>query len=341
VIRASVVGGSGYAGGELVRLLLGHPGFELHQVTSQRLAGQFLHTVHPNLRGVTKAKFAATDDVEATDVLFLAQPHGVAAGEIERWADLAERIVDLSADFRLSDPAAYERWYGEPHAAPDWLGKFVYGLPETRREELAGARFASGVGCNATSVNLALLPLARSGVIERAVVEVKVGSSEGGNRSSAATHHPERSGAMRSFAPVGHRHQAEVEQELGAVELHLSATAVEMVRGVLCTAHVFLSEDLEDKDLWRLFREHYGDEPFVRLVKERRGLFRLPEPKLLAGTNWADVGFVRDPASRRVVVISAIDNLGKGAAGTALQAANLMTGQEEGLGLEFPGLHPV
>jgi N-acetyl-gamma-glutamyl-phosphate/LysW-gamma-L-alpha-aminoadipyl-6-phosphate reductase len=340
-VRASIVGGSGYTGGELLRLLLQHPEVEVGQVTSRGRAGKFVHATHPNLRGACSLKFVAPDALQPCDVLFLALPHGEAAGRMDEYAALGERVIDLSADFRLRDAAAYERWYGRPHPAPQWLDRFVYGLPESRRAELAGARYASGVGCNATCVNLALLPLARAGVIERAVIEVKVGSSEGGAQVNDGSHHPERSGAMRSFAPTGHRHQAEMLQELGDVELHFSATAVEMVRGVLCTAHVFLKEDLADKDVWALYREHYGNEPFVRLVKERQGLYRYPEPKILAGSNWADVGFERDPASRRLVVIAAIDNLMKGAAGTAVQCLNLMMGWDESLGLSFPGLHPI
>jgi len=339
-IRASIVGASGYAGGELLRLLLDHPNVELAEVTSDGSAGRYVHQVHPNLRGRTQLRFVPHAEIEAADLLFLALPHGTAAREIERYGALAERLVDLSADFRLRDPAAYERWYDGPHPNPAWLDRFVYGLPETRREELRGARYASGVGCNATAVNLSLLPLARSGAIERAVVELKVGSSEGGARAGASTHHPERSGVVRSFAPVGHRHQAEVEQELGGIELHLSVTAVELVRGVLCTAHVFLNEPLEEKDVWRLYRETYGAEPFVRLVKERQGLYRFPEPKVLAGSNHCDVGFARDPASNRLVVIGALDNLMKGAAGSAVQAMNLMCGFDETAGLGFPGLHP-
>ncbi len=341
MIRASIVGGAGYAGGEALRLLLDHPDVHVEQVTSSRLGGRFVHSVHPNLRGRTGLRFVAPEDLEPCDVLLLALPHGSAARDIERYASLAERIIDLSADFRLDGAAAYEQWYGEGHPAPEWLERFVYGLAETSREELRKAHYASGVGCNATATNLALLPLAKSGVIERVVVEVKVGSSEGGAQSGAASHHPERAGCLRSFAPTGHRHQAEVHQVLGDIELHFSATAVEMVRGVLCTAHVFLNEDLLEKDVWRLYREFYAAEPFVRLVKERTGLYRHPEPKLLTGTNYCDVGFVRDPASKRLVVFSAIDNLMKGAAGSAVQAMNLMCGLEETAGLGFAGLHPI
>ena len=341
MLRASIVGGSGYAGGELLRLLLDHPEFEVQQVTSRAQAGKFVYSTHPNLRARTKLRYTTPDEVEACDVLFLAQPHGHAAGSIERWSQIAERIVDLSADFRLRDAEAYQCWYGEAHPNAEWLDRFVYGLPEVERDHLRDAQYASGVGCNATAVNLALYPLAKSGLIERAVCDLKVGSSEGGAKSNAGSHHPERSGSLRSFAPTGHRHQAEVEQELGAFPLSFSATAVEMVRGVLCTAHVFLNDELEEKDIWRLYREFYGSEPFVRLVKERTGLYRYPEPKIVAGSNYCDVGFVRDESSNRLVVFSAIDNLVKGAAGSALQSANLMCGFDETLGLTFPGLHPV
>jgi N-acetyl-gamma-glutamyl-phosphate/LysW-gamma-L-alpha-aminoadipyl-6-phosphate reductase len=340
-VQVSIVGASGYAGGELLRLLLGHPEVAVAQVTSQRLAGRFAHGAHPNLRGFTRLKFCPVEELEPCDLLFLALPHGRSSAQIARFTTLADRIVDLSADFRLRDAAAYEQWYGRAHPAPDWLERFVYGLPELYREELRGAQYVSGVGCNATAVNLALWPLAQAGLIERAVIEVKVGSSEGGNSPGPASHHPERSGSIRSFAPVGHRHQAEMRQALGAFELHFSATAVEMVRGVLCTAHVFPVRPLNEKELWRLYRAAYAAEPFIRLVKERKGIYRYPEPKILAGTNLCDVGFAADPYSDRLVVISALDNLMKGAAGTAVQAMNLMLGWEERLGLEFMGLHPV
>ncbi|MCB8981218.1 MAG: N-acetyl-gamma-glutamyl-phosphate reductase [Ardenticatenaceae bacterium] len=340
-INVSIVGGSGYVGGELLRLLLGHPHLSVQQITSQQNAGSFVHGVHPNLRGATRLKFSSVETLEPCDLLFLALPHGRAAEQIEQFASLAPRIIDLSADFRLHDSAAYEEWYGRSHPAPEWLGKFVYGLPELHRKELREANYVSGVGCNATAVNLALAPLAREGLIRQAIIEVKVGSSEGGNSFSAASHHPERSGALRSFAPTGHRHQAEMVQELGNFELHFSATAVELVRGILCTAHVFLNQDVTEMEMWKLYRATYGSEPFVRLVNERKGIYRYPEPKILAGSNFFDVGFAKDERSGRIVVLSAIDNLMKGAAGTAVQAMNLMLDYPETTGLTFTGLHPI
>ena len=340
-VIVSIVGGSGYVGGELLRLLLGHPEVTVQQITSQQHAGRFVHGVHPNLRGATRLKFSPVEALEPCDLLFLALPHGRAAEQIEQFAALAPRIIDLSADFRLNDPAAYEEWYGRSHPTPEWLNKFVYGLPELHRDSLREANYVSGVGCNATAVNLALSPLTREGLIQQAIIEVKVGSSEGGNSFSAASHHPERSGALRSFAPTGHRHQAEMRQELGEFELHFSATAVELVRGILCTAHVFLKQDLPEIELWKLYRAAYGNEPFVRLVNERKGIYRYPEPKILAGSNFCDVGFAKDERSGRIVVLSAIDNLMKGAAGTAVQAMNLMLGYPETTALTFTGLHPI
>lgn len=347
-IRASIVGASGYVGGELLRLLLDHPNIEVGQVTSERNAGAFVHFTHPNLRGRSKLQFVSAADLEACDLLFLGLPHGGAMGRIEEFAALAPRIVDLSADFRLRNLADYDRWYGKPHANPAWLAKFVYGLPELHREELKNASYVSGVGCNATATNLAIWPLLKQGLVDadRGVVcEVKVGSSEGGNKSSDSTHHPERSGVMRSFAPTGHRHSAEILQAARLVdvetEVHLSATAIDNVRGVLATAHLFVKPGVTEKDLWKAYRQVYRGEPFVRLVKEKTGIYRYPEPKILSGSNYADVGFELDEQSGRVVAICAIDNLMKGAAGTALQCVNLMYGWDETTGLTFPGLHPI
>lgn len=347
-LSASIIGASGYSGGELLRLALSHPHLEVKQVTSERLDGQFVHFTHPNLRGRTSLKFVRADCLENCDLLFVSLPHGSAMGRIDHLATLADRIVDLSADFRLQNAADYDTWYGKPHASPSWLEKFVYGLPELHRDELKTARYVSGVGCNATATTLAIWPLAAAGLIDAArgiICEVKVGSSEGGAASGDSTHHPERAGVMRSFAPTGHRHTAEVLQALRltncVIELHLSATAVDNVRGVLATAHAFVKPGTAEKDLWKAYRDAYAHEPFVRIVKEKTGLYRYPEPKILSGSNYADVGFELDPKTNRVVALCAIDNLMKGAAGTALQCANIMMGWDERLGLEFPGLHPI
>jgi len=341
-VTVSIVGGSGYVGGELIRLLTAHPHVELRQVTSASQAGQFVHAVHPNLRRVSNIQFTSPDSLDPVDVLFLGLPHGEAAHSIERFASCAKHVIDCSADFRLRDPARYHEWYGEPHPAPQWLDRFVYGLPERHRSQLGDTHHASGVGCNATVTTLAIAPLADQNLLERVVADVKVGSSEAGAKASQSSHHPERSGAVRSFMPVGHRHQAEIRQSLGdAFELDFSVTSVELVRGALVTAHCFLRTPTSERDLWKIFRGQYADEPFIRLVAGKSGIHRYPEPKILAGSNFCDIGFAVDERSSRVVVIAAIDNLMKGAAGSAVQCMNLMLGYEEPAGLTFPGLHPI
>lgn len=345
-LRVAVAGASGYVGGELLRLLATHSRCTVTQVTSERLAGRFVHGCHPNLRGLYDLKFRRLDELQEADVLFLCLPHGHAHRHLDTLSRLAPRIVDCSADFRLRDEARHQRFYGD--APSPWRARFVYGLAELQGDALVNAPYISGVGCNATAVNLALAPLARGGHIRRLVADLKVGSSEGGVTSSAASHHPERSGAMRSFAPVGHRHQAEIAEQLELDEerIFLSVTSVEAVRGVLATCHVFLQDDLTDREIWQLYRRAYGEAPFVRLVNERRGLHRLPDPKILVGSNYCDIGWRLDRqpqegGEQRLVVIAALDNLVKGAAGSALQALNGACGFDPRDGLSFPGLHPI
>ncbi len=346
MLECSIVGGSGYTGGELLRLLLFHPNARVKQITSRQYWGKPVTRAHPNLRSFTPLRFSSVEELEPCDLLFLCLPHGETAVALERYQGLAPRIIDLSADFRLRDAATWTHYYGKPHPRPELLASFVYGIPELHRQAIREADRVACAGCNATVTLLGLYPLYRAGVVQkgRTVVEVKAGSSEGGNRVNDGSHHPERSGCLRSFSPTGHRHTAEIQQELafqGPVKVHFSVTAVDMVRGCLATSHVFLDQNLSEKDLWKIYREAYGSEPFVRIVKEREGLYRYPEPKLLAGTNICDLGFELAGDGERLVVISAIDNLMKGAAGQAIQCLNLMFGFEERAGLQFPGLHPV
>ncbi len=344
----SVVGGSGYAGGELVRLLLDHPEATLKQVTSERSAGKFVRSVHPNLRKRTELKFSSLEKLAPCDVLFVALPHGVAMGRMAELRRKAGMVIDLSADFRLRNAADYPKWYGREHTAPELLAEFVYGIPELHREELAGADAISSAGCMATTTILGLYPLYRAGVVDPnrpVVTEAKTGSSGSGGGPSLGSHHPERSGAMRSFMPTSHRHSAEIMQELTVdgvrPQAAFSATAIEAVRGILATSHVFLTEPLPEKEIWAIYRAAYKEEPFMRLVKEAGGVHRYPEPKILSGSNWCDVGFERDPDSNRLVVMAALDNLMKGAAGQAVQSFNIRCAFPETTGLEFPGLHPI
>jgi N-acetyl-gamma-glutamyl-phosphate/LysW-gamma-L-alpha-aminoadipyl-6-phosphate reductase len=338
---ASVVGGSGFTGGELLRLLAGHPEFELVQATSRSKENKTVGHAHPNLRGLD-LRFSSPEELESVDALFAATPHGVSMGQIDEFQDAADTVVDLSADFRLDTEAQYDEWY-DGHERPELLDEAVYALPELTRDELPGADLIASGGCNATATILGLKPLVDEGILsgdEQVVVDVKVGSSEGGAGGGEASSHPERSGVVRPYAPTGHRHEAEIEQFLG-LDVSFTVHAVDMTRGASATCHVFPEERVSKGDLWGAYRGRYEDEPFVELVAGGGGVYRYPEPKAVAGTNKAEVGFELDPGNRRLVVFSAIDNMMKGSAGQAVHAANVALGVEETAGLDFQGLHPV
>ncbi len=340
-VTASVVGASGFTGGELLRLLAGHPNFELAEATSRSYAGKSVGSKHPPLRG-TDLRFTKPDDLESVDVLFAATPHGVSMGQIDEFFDVADTVVDLSADFRLDTEEQYDEWY-DGHDAPEYLERAEYALPEINRENLPGAELIAGGGCNATATILGLYPLVEAGIVDgdqQIVVDVKVGSSEGGAGGGEASSHPERSGVVRPYAPTGHRHEAEIEQFLDT-SVAFTCHAVDMVRGASATSHVFPSGPVSKGDLWKAYRGAYEDEPFVRMAAGGSGVYRYPEPKAVAGTNYAEVGFELDPSNKRVVVFSAIDNMMKGSAGQAVHAANVALGFEETAGLDFAGLHPV
>ncbi|QLH76587.1 N-acetyl-gamma-glutamyl-phosphate reductase [Halosimplex rubrum] len=338
---ASVVGGTGFTGGELLRLLAGHPEFDVVQATSRSKENKTVGHAHPNLRDLD-LRFSSPEELESVDALFAATPHGVSMEQIDEFQTAADTVVDLSADFRLDTEGQYDEWY-DGHTRPELLEDSVYALPELTRDELPGADLIASGGCNATATILGLKPLVEEGILtgdEQIVVDVKVGSSEGGAGGGEASSHPERSGVVRPYAPTGHRHEAEIEQFLG-LDVSFTVHAVDMIRGASATCHVFPGEPVSKGDLWGAYRGEYGEEPFVELVAGGGGVYRYPEPKAVAGTNRAEVGFELDPGNRRLVVFSAIDNMMKGSAGQAVHAANVALGIEETAGLEFGGLHPV
>ena len=342
-IQASIVGGSGYTGGELTRLLLNHPNVEINQITSRSLAKKPVTRVNPNLRGFTKLKFSAPNELEESDILFLCLPHGTSSSTFDKYENLAPKIIDLSSDFRLKNLELISEYYGSPHPNSELLQKFEYGIAEINRERLKSANYVATAGCNATASIIGMLPLIKSKIkIKNIVIDVKVGSSEAGRMHNSSSHHPERSGSLRSYKPTGHRHAAEVIEYLNIDKhkVHFTATSIEMVRGVLATIHCFVDEDLDEKLIWKNYRDQYKDEPFVRIVKDKSGNYRFPDPKILSGTNFCDVGFEIDEKSNRIVIISALDNLMKGAAGQAIQAMNIVYGYRENTGLNFAGIHP-
>lgn len=350
-VRVGVVGASGYAGGELLRILLLHGGVEVAVATSREHKGDFVHRVHPHLRKVSSLKFSEPSIDELTkkcDLVFLAVPHGASAEVAPKLLEAGLRVVDLSADFRLRDGGDYPKWYGWEHPRRDLLEKAVYGLPELHREEIKRAQLVANPGCIAEAAILSLAPIFKARLVdlEHVVVDAKVSSSGAGLSVSLASHHPEHSNLVRAYKPVMHRHTAEIEQELGLLagrrpRVALTPHAIDMVRGILATGHCFLTKEVSAQELWRAYREMYQNEPFVRIVKEHKGLHLLPDTKNVIGSNFCDVGFEVDPHANRVVTFGALDNLVKGASGQAVQNMNIMLGFDEREGLEFPGVRPV
>lgn len=352
MVKVGVVGASGYTGGELLRLLLLHPEIEITYLTSREYAGEYVFRVHPNLRGVTTLKFERPSLETLTgncELVFTATPHGVSSKFIPRLLEAGLKIVDLSADFRLKNPEDYPKWYGWSHPHPELLEKAVYGVPELHREEIKGAQLVACPGCMAVAGILALAPPAKAGIMdpEKIVLDIKMGSSGAGVKPSRSTHHAERYGVVRPYKPAGHRHTAEVEQELKLVSgginvrVAMSAHAVNIVRGILATCHAFLREEVDQAKIWKIYRDFYQGEPFIRMVKDRKGICRLPDPKAVVGSNYCDVGFEIDRHAKRLVALSAIDNLLKGASGIAVQNMNIMLNLPEDLGLKQPAIYPV
>ncbi len=345
-LTVSIVGGSGYVGGELLRILLFHSGVRIQQVTSRNFSGIPVSFIHPNLRGITDLKFSSPDNVKPCDILFLALPNGESMKQMKKWMEIAEKVIDLGADFRFKRAEDWKCWYSKEHESPKILEEFVYGVPEIYREKIRSARYVAGPGCEAIVSILCLYPFVKNGIVKNfpIIIDAKMGSSQAGSKASWSTHHPERSGSVRSYKPTGHRHTGEIEQVLKEfspdVSVCISATAVEMVRGVLVTIHTFLREKYNEKKIWEVLKEEYRDEPFVRFVKTNQGLYRFPEPKVVMGTNFCDIGFEIEERNSRLVLIGAIDNLVKGSAGNAVQCMNLMEGFPERTGLEFIGVHP-
>jgi len=348
-VRVGIIGGSGYAGGELLRLLIPHPKAEISLVTSRRFTGKYVHMIHPNLRGITNLKFSTpnlSELAEKCELVFSAAPHGSSMNTTPPLLEQGVKVLDISADFRLKDQADYPKWYGWKHIHPELLEKAVYGLPELHRDEIRKADLVGCPGCMANAAILALAPLTRGDIIDREkiVIDAKIGSSGGGSEPTLASHHPERFGGVRPYRTVGHRHTAEVEQELTSlcgseVKVAFSPHAVNMARGILTTCHAWLTQQVDDRDLWKRYRGFYGGEPFIRIVKYRRGLYQLPDPKVVVGTNFCDVGFELDNHVERLVVLAAIDNLVKGAAGEAVQCFNIILGLDERTGLDMVGFH--
>jgi N-acetyl-gamma-glutamyl-phosphate reductase common form len=339
-IRAAILGGSGYGGSELLRILLFHPDVEITLVTANEHAGRRVGDVHRNLLGLTDLEFApAPENLESlvdVDVVFFALPHGQAlnlAGDLQPGV----RAIDLSGDFRIDDAAVFEQFYKLPHAS-DIQKKFVYGLTETNREAIRSASYIANPGCFATATLLALSPMAKSGLLTgRVVVDAKTGSSGSGAKAASNTHHPQRSNSFYAYKPFTHQHVPEIEQHLRHIagfdnELLFMTHSLPVARGIFASCYLETTVNLTNEDVRNLFASYYSGSFFIRPVDGS------PDINWVKNTNFCDIGMFSN--GRQVVVFSAIDNLVKGAAGQAVQNMNLMFGLEETTGLIFTGGNP-
>jgi N-acetyl-gamma-glutamyl-phosphate reductase len=337
-IKAAVIGASGYAGEELVRLLLAHPQVDLVAVTSRQFVGKSLAQVFPRFAHYEKAKalkFTESDPAQLadSDFIFLALPHGVAGETAQPLMDLGKKIVDLSADFRLREAAVYKEFYGKDHPAPHLLGKAIYGLPEIYREKIRSAKLVACPGCYPTSILLPLLPLVREKIVDlkRILTTSLSGVTGAGRKVEAEYLFAECNESIRPYGVPKHRHLSEIEQELSIVAgekitVQFTPHLVPVNRGIVTTIYV----DLRDKvDVDSIFAKAYGDEPFVRLLNGER----LPDTKNVVGTNFIDIAWRIDHRTGRLILMSAIDNIVKGTSGQAIQCFNLMCRFDEAIGL--------
>lgn len=343
MIRVGVVGGTGYTGVELLRLLVGHGQVELRVITSRSDAGLAVTDMFPNLRGHLDLQFSAPDAaaLHGCDLVFFATPNGTAMQMVPELLAAGVRVVDLAADFRLRDPAVWEQWYGMPHACPDVLAEAVYGLPEVYREGIRSARIVANPGCYPTAVQLGFLPLIEQGLVDRGtlIADVKSGVSGAGRKASVGTLLAEAADNFKAYAVAGHRHLPEIRQGLTtaageAVDLTFVPHLTPMIRGIHATLYARLSRGVDD--LQGLFEQRYAAEPFVDIMPPGAH----PETRSVRGANHCRIAVHRPQGGDTVVILSVIDNLVKGAAGQAVQNMNLMFGLPERTGLEGVALLP-
>ena len=345
MVRVGVYGASGYTGQELLRLLLRHPAVEVVAVTSRRYAGKSVTEVYPTFTGLTDLIFmdASPEEVAAKcEHVFLALPHAVSMSVAPLFLQAGKKVVDLSADFRLRSVDTYAAWYGR-HTAPDLLMEAVYGIPELYRDAIRTARIVANPGCYPTSIILGLAPLLREGWIEpnSIIADSKSGVSGAGREPQVASLFCEVAEAFKAYKVAQHRHTPEIEQELGVLagrELRVSFTPhlLPISRGILSTIYATLSEKITATDVNDLYKVFYRNESFVRIYKKGN----YPNISSVRGSNYCDIGVAVDDRTGRVIVISVIDNLVKGAAGQAIQNMNLQWGMKENFGLEMISLYP-
>jgi N-acetyl-gamma-glutamyl-phosphate reductase len=348
VIKAGIVGATGYTGSELLRILARHPEVELRVVTSRAEAGQAVSDMFPQLRGSIDISFSepSIDELAACDVVFFATPHGVAQAQVPALIERGVRVIDLSADFRIRDQALWEKWYKQPHGAPELIELAVYGLPEVYRKQIRTAQLIACPGCYPTATQLGFIPLLEQGLIEtdNLIADAKSGVSGAGRTASIGTLFAEASDSFKAYAVSGHRHLPEIRQGLNAaagkvVGLTFVPHLVPMIRGIEATLYARLNDKglaMSSQQLQAVFEQRYEKEPFVDVMPWGS----LPETRSVKGANLCRLALHCQPDSEILIVVSVIDNLVKGASGQAVQNMNLMFGLDESSGLSIVPLAP-
>jgi N-acetyl-gamma-glutamyl-phosphate reductase len=344
-IRASVIGASGYGGAETVRLLTSHPQVDIVHVTAETQQGQAMSALYPNLHHFVDQTMIAADAERIgrdSDVTFVSLPSGQAMYLVPTLLEQHCKVIDIAADFRLRDPALYPTWYKFSHVAPAYLSEAVYGLPELHRDAIATARLVANPGCYPAAALLALTPLIRAGKVQTSglIIDAKSGVSGAGRGGGGGFGYAEVNENVRAYSVVGHNHTAEIEQELSGlaktpVQVVFTPHLIPMTRGILATVYAPLVSDMGEAEALKIYQATYHDAPFVRVLCDT-----LPQTKATLGSNFCDVTVKINHRTCTALAIAAIDNLGRGAAGQAIQNMNLMFDLPETTGLHFPGLFP-
>lgn len=343
MIKVGIIGGTGYTGAELLRLLTGHPNVEIAAVTSRSNQGELVSDIYPNLRGIVDVPFVTPElnNLSGCDVVFFATPHGVAQSSVPSFLAAGIKVIDLSADFRLRDQSVWEKWYGQPHQASDMLPRAVYGLPEVNREAIVDADLVACAGCYPTSIQLGLLPLLRQGCIDSSdiIANSASGVSGAGRQANISTLLSEASDSFKAYGASGHRHQPEIEQGLEDIAGHsVGLTFVPHLLPIIRGIHTTIYANLVDLnvDIQELYEHHFKNEPFIDVLPAGSH----PETRTVRGSNYCRIAVHRPNNGRKVIILVVEDNLTKGASGQAIQCMNLMFGLPETLGLMMPGLLP-
>jgi N-acetyl-gamma-glutamyl-phosphate reductase len=339
MIKAGIIGATGYAGQELIRLLYHHKSVDLVYLSSHSYEGMKLSDVYPNFTGILEKKLVsmnAEQMADECDVIFFALPHGLTAGQISEEILKKVKIIDLGADFRIKDKNVYENWYKVNHPTPQFLEEAVYGLCELNREKIKNARIVANPGCYTTCSITSLAPLVENNIIDLSsiIIDAKSGVSGAGRSLSLPNHFTESNESLKAYGVGTHRHTPEIEQVLSTIagqEIILSFTPhlIPMNRGILTTAYASLTTDINSVELVDLYRNYYKNEKFIRICSDGR----FPETRFVRNSNFVDIGIKTDPRTKRVIIVGAIDNLIKGAAGQAVQNMNLMFDQPEDEGI--------